>query len=347
MTLVERIEKPMLKALLGQAVEPRPVWLMRQAGRYLPEYRELRAKTSDFMTLCLTPSLAAEVTLQPIRRFNFDAAILFADILLIPHALGQRVWFEQGEGPKLEAFDATSLKRFKPEAVPTALAPVMETIGRVKRELPKATTLIGFAGAPWTVATYMIAGGSSDDSTPARLFAHKNPTDLAALLEILIEATATYLIAQIDAGAEVLQLFESWAGTIPADQIDAWSIKPLQRIITCVHRHAPQVPIIVFPRAAGANYPRYAQTKATAISLDTHTSLEWARKHFAPNIALQGNLDPLALIAGGQALTDAVDRILADTRGTPHIFNLGHGIRPETPIAHVEQLLAHVRGASA
>jgi uroporphyrinogen decarboxylase len=347
MTVVEHIEKPILKALLGQAVEPRPVWLMRQAGRYLPEYRELRAKTADFMTLCLTPSLAAEVTLQPIRRFNFDAAILFADILLIPHALGQRVWFEQGEGPKLEAFDAASLKRFKPETVSTALAPVMETIARVKRELPKAATLIGFAGAPWTVATYMIAGGSSDDSTPARLFAHKNPGDFTALLDILVESTANYLIAQIDAGAEVLQLFESWAGTIPADQIDAYSIKPLQRIITRIHEHAPHIPFIVFPRAAGANYPRYGETQATAISLDAHTPLEWARSQFKPNVALQGNLDPLALIAGGKALSSAVDRVLTDTRGTPHIFNLGHGIRPETPIAHVEQLLAHIRGARA
>jgi uroporphyrinogen decarboxylase len=320
---------------------------MRQAGRYLPEYRELRAKTADFMTLCLTPSLAAEVTLQPIRRFNFDAAILFADILLIPHALGQRVWFEQGEGPKLETFDAASLKRFKPEAVSTALAPVVETLGRVKRELPKTTTLIGFAGAPWTVATYMIAGGSSDDSTPARLFALKNPAAFANLLDILVEATANYLIAQVDAGAEVLQLFESWAGTIPADQIDAYSIKPLQQIIACVRDHAPHVPIIVFPRAAGANYPRYAETKATAISLDAHTSLEWARRQFKSGIALQGNLDPLALIAGGQALTTAVDRILAEMRGTPHVFNLGHGIRPETPIAHVEQLLAQIRGTRA
>ncbi len=347
MTLVELSEKPILKALSGHAVEPRPVWLMRQAGRYLPEYRELRGKTADFMTLCLTPSLAAEVTLQPIRRFNFDAAILFADILLIPHALGQRVWFEAGEGPKLETFDASSLKRFKPEGVSTALAPVMETLGRVKRELPKATTLIGFAGAPWTVATYMIAGGSSDDSTPARLFAYKNPTDFAALLKILVEATSNYLIAQIDAGAEVLQLFESWAGTIPADHLDAYSIKPLQQIIARVHQHAPQIPVIVFPRAAGANYPRYAETNATAISFDSHTSLGWARKQFKPNVALQGNLDPLALIAGGKALTDAVDRVLADTRGTPHVFNLGHGIRPETPIAHVEQLLTQIRGTRA
>jgi uroporphyrinogen decarboxylase len=342
-SVIERIEKPILKTLLGQAVEPRPIWLMRQAGRYLPEYRELRSKAPDFLALCLTPALAAEITLQPIRRFGFDAAILFADILLIPHALGQRVWFEQGEGPKLDQLDETLLKRLQPENVATSLAPVFETIARVKSELPKATALIGFAGAPWTVATYMIAGASSDDSTPARLFALRNPQQFASLIDILVESTSAYLIAQINAGTEVLQLFESWAATIPADHIDAYSIKPLQRIVARVREHAPNIPIIVFPRGAGANYPRYAETDATAISLDTHTSFAWARKQFKPNVTLQGNLDPLTLIAGGNALTAAVDRILADTRNTPHIFNLGHGIRPETPVAHVEHLVRQIR----
>jgi uroporphyrinogen decarboxylase len=345
--VIERIEKPILKALLGRPVEPRPVWLMRQAGRYLPEYRELRAQAADFMTLCLTPELAAEVTLQPIRRFNFDAAILFADILLIPHALGQRVWFAEGEGPKLEPLEFELLKRLKPANVPKALAPVVETIGRVKHELPNTTTLIGFAGAPWTVATYMIAGGSSDDSTPARLFALQHPDIFTALLDILVEATSQYLIAQVDAGAEVLQLFESWAGTIPAGDIEAFSVNPLQRIIAAVKKRAPFVPIIVFPRGAGANYPRYAATGANAISLDTHTSPKWAREQFGPKIALQGNLDPLALIAGGDALTAAVGQLLEDTQGTPHVFNLGHGIRPTTPVAHVEQLLAAIRGGQA
>lgn len=341
--MVERIEKPILKALLGRPVEPRPIWLMRQAGRYLPEYRELRSKAADFMTLCLTPELAAEVTLQPIRRFNFDAAILFADILLIPHGLGQRVWFAEGEGPKLDPLDFDLLKKLKPANVPTALAPVMETLGRVKHELPRTTTLIGFAGAPWTVATYMIAGGSSDDSTAARLFALQHPDLFTALLDILVDATTQYLIAQVEAGAEVLQLFESWAATIPAGDIDAFSVNPLQRIVAAVRKRAPFVPIIVFPRGAGANYPRYAATSANAISLDAHTSMKWAREQYGPKIALQGNLDPLALIAGGEALTTAVAQLLADTRDTPHVFNLGHGIRPTTPIAHVEQLIAQIR----
>ena len=345
--MVERIEKPILKALLGRPVEPRPVWLMRQAGRYLPEYRELRSRAADFMTLCLTPELAAEVTLQPIRRFNFDAAILFADILLIPHGLGQRVWFAEGEGPKLDPLDVDLLKRLKPANVSKALAPVMETIGRVKRELPNTTAMIGFAGAPWTVATYMIAGGSSDDSTAARLFALQHPDMFAALLNMLVEATAQYLIAQVEAGADALQLFESWAGTIPANDIEAFSIKPLQQIIASVRKRAPFVPIIVFPRGAGANYPRYAATGASAISLDAHTSPKWAREQFGPRIALQGNLDPLALIAGGEALDAAVAQLLADTRDTPHVFNLGHGIRPTTPIAHVEHLLAQIRGDRA
>jgi uroporphyrinogen decarboxylase len=345
--VIARIEKPVLKALLGRPVEPRPVWLMRQAGRYLPEYRELRAKAADFMTLCLTPELAAEVTLQPIRRFNFDAAILFADILLIPHGLGQRVWFAEGEGPKLDPLDLDLLKRLNVANVPKALAPVVETIERVKGELPPSTTMIGFAGAPWTVATYMIAGGSSDDSTAARLFALQHPDLFAALLDILVEATAQYLIAQVNAGAEALQLFESWAATIPVGDLEAFSIKPLQQIIAIVRKRAPFIPIIVFPRGAGANYPRYAAVGANAISLDAHTSMKWAREQFGLKPALQGNLDPLALIAGGDALTAAVDQLLADTRDTPHVFNLGHGIRPTTPIAHVEQLLAQIRGGHA
>lgn len=336
--------KPIIDVLQGMATGPKPVWLMRQAGRYLPEYRELRAKAPDFLTLCLTPALAAEITLQPIRRFGFDAAILFADILLIPHALGQKVWFAEGEGPKLTPLDASLLKQLQPQDVRKLLAPVFETVTRVKQELPKATTLIGFAGAPWTVATYMIAGGSSDDSTPARLFALNHAAQFASLLNVLIEATADYLIAQVEAGAEVLQLFESWAGSIPADSVEDFSIAPLRQIIRLVRKRFPSVPIIVFPRAAGTNYARYAaETEATAISLDAQTSLPWARSAFKAGTILQGNLDPIALIAGGAGLKRAAERILADTQGKPHIFNLGHGIRPETPIAHVEQLLRLIR----
>lgn len=340
-------DKPILRVLKGEAVEPHPVWLMRQAGRYLPEYREVRAKAGDFLSLCLNPALAAEVTLQPIRRFGFDAAILFADILLIPHALGQRVWFAEGEGPKLDPVDAITLKRLKPDQARSALAPVFETIKRVRAELPPQTAMIGFAGAPWTVATYMIAGGSSDDSAPARFFACRNPQAFADLLDILSEATADYLIAQADAGAEVLQLFESWAGTIPADSVTRFSIEPLRRIVDRVRRHAPRIPIIVFPRAAGTNLALYAGVGGDAISIDTTTSLTTARTLFEPNVALQGNLDPIALAAGGEAMRTSVANILRTTAGTPHIFNLGHGIRPDTPPEHVAELLRLIRNRAA
>jgi uroporphyrinogen decarboxylase len=334
-------EKPILMVLRGTPVAQRPVWLMRQAGRYLPEYRDLRAKGSDFLTLCLTPALAAEITLQPIRRFGFDAAILFADILLIPHALGQRVWFVEGEGPKLGPLDIATLKA---DQVRRALAPVFETVARVRSDLPRETALIGFAGAPWTVATYMIAGGSSDDSTPARMFTLQRPVEFAALIELLVEATTDYLIAQIDAGAEILQLFESWAGTIPANAVERLSVQPIRRIIERVKAHAPTIPVIVFQRNAGANYVRYGATGATAISLDQHTSLSWARAQLPPGTVLQGNLDPMTLIAGGDPLRAAVADILRETEHVPHIFNLGHGIRPETPVAHVEELLRLIRG---
>jgi uroporphyrinogen decarboxylase len=311
---------------------------MRQAGRYLPEYRKIRAQASDFLKLCLTPELAAEVTLQPIRRFCFDGAILFADILLIPHALGQRVWFAEGEGPKLGPLEPKTLK---PSNVRASLAPVFETIVRVRSELPPQTTLIGFAGAPWTVATYMIAGGSSDEAVPARLFAHQHPGDFEALINILVDATADYLIAQLEAGAEALQLFESWAGALPAAWLESHSIKPIKRIIDRVRDHTPSVPIIVFPRGAGGNYPLYAKTGATALSVDTQTSLSWLHSRL-PGMPLQGNLDPLALVAGGEALDRAITDVLRETQDTPHIFNLGHGIRPETPTDNVSRLLRQV-----
>ncbi len=343
-----RSEKPILNVLRGHAVEPRPVWLMRQAGRYLPEYRELRAKASDFLDLCFTPSLASEITLQPIRRFGFDAAILFADILVVPHALGQKVWFVEGEGPRLDPATGESIGRLKSGSVRSTLAPIFETIDRVKSQLPKSTTLIGFAGAPWTVATYMIAGRGSDDSAAARLFAYRQQRDFTALLDILVEATSEYLIAQIDAGAEALQVFESWAGTIPSNHVEAHSLVPIERIIKHVHKHAPSIPIIVFPRGAGANYARYAtETGATGISLDSHTPLAFAVQAFPAGTVLQGNLDPLALIAGGDTLKTAVEDVKAQSQGRAHIFNLGHGVRPETPVEHVAQLMQLIRKATA
>ncbi len=319
---------------------------MRQAGRYLPEYREIRSKASDFLALCFTPELATEVTLQPIRRFGFDAAILFSDILVIPNALGQRVWFVEGEGPRLEPL--TNVANLKPSRVLNALSPVMETVAKVRSQLPQTTTLIGFAGAPWTVATYMIAGRGGDDGEAALALGYRTPTDFRALIDTLVDATAEYLIAQVKAGAEILQIFESWAGTIPAPLVDTYSVQPIKRIIAQVRKTHPQTPVIVFPRGAGANLGRYAdETGANAISIDTQTPLSAARRAVGSKLTLQGNLDPLALIQGGSALADAVRAILHDTKGMPHIFNLGHGIRPETPIAHVEELLRLIRNAGA
>jgi uroporphyrinogen decarboxylase len=319
---------------------------MRQAGRYLPEYREIRSKVPDFLSLCFTPALATEVTLQPIRRFGFDAAILFSDILVVPHALGQRVWFAEGEGPRLEPL--ANVASLKPARAADMLKPVLETVSNLRSQLPQNTTLIGFAGAPWTVATYMIAGRGGDDGNSALALAYRSPADFASLIDILVEATAEYLAAQVQAGAEVLQLFESWAGAIPASLVDALSVQPIKRIIARVRQSAPNVPVIVFPRACGANLARYAaETGANAISVDTNTPLSVARQASGPKVALQGNLDPVALIQGGDALQSAVRKILLDAKDTPHIFNLGHGIRPETPIAHVEDLLRLIRGASA
>jgi uroporphyrinogen decarboxylase len=277
-----------------------------------------------------------------VRRFGFDAAILFADILLVPHALGQRLRFVEGEGPRLEALPA--LTSLKPSRIRQSLTAVFDTVARVKAELPTGTALIGFAGAPWTVATYMIAGRGSDDSADARLFAYRHPEEFSALLDILTEATADYLLAQVEAGAEVVQLFESWAGTIPASAVDRFSLNPIRTVVHKLKARAPTVPVIVFPRGAGHNYTRYAaETGATAVSLDAHTSLTWARRAFPAATVLQGNLDPLALVAGDQALDNAVDAILDEAIGGPLIFNLGHGIRPETPIAHVERMLTHIR----
>ncbi len=339
-----KLQKPILQVLSGKPITPQPIWLMRQAGRYLPEYRELRSQAGDFLSLCFNPALASEVTLQPIRRFDFDAAILFSDILVIPHALGQKVWFAEGEGPKLTPLALADLVKLKPGNIRTALAPVFETVSTVKAKLPKSTALIGFAGAPWTVANYMIAGGSSDDSIHLRRFAYENTDALDRLFEILVQSTTDYLIAQIEAGAEVLQIFESWAGTIPAGQVKKYSLDPITKIISGVRHHSPAIPVIVFPRAAGTHYTLYAkQTGATAISVDTQTSLQTLRAELGPQAILQGNLDPIALISGGKHLQSAVDTIVDQSKDTPHIFNLGHGIRPETPIEHVEQLMRLVR----
>lgn len=341
--------KPFLRALNGERVTPPPVWLMRQAGRYLPEYRKVRAEAGSFLDLCFTPDLAVEVTLQPIRRFGFDAAILFSDILVVPHGLGQRVWFEEGTGPQLEALtrpdDIAALSR---DTVRERLSPVFETLRRLRSELSAQVALIGFAGAPWTVASYMVEGGSSRDFAAVKGWAYGDPQGFQVLIDLLVEATADYLVAQVEAGAEALQLFDSWAGVLPDAQLRRWCLQPAVEIVRRVRTRCPDVPIILFPRGAGLLYKDFAQDAgANALSLDTTVPLEWARETLQGSVVLQGNLDPLMLIAGGTALEHETRRILAALGEGPFIFNLGHGILPQTPPEHVAQLLALVRGTAA
>lgn len=320
--------------------------MMRQAGRYLPEYRALRKQAGNFLDLCYTPELAAEVTLQPIRRFGFDAAILFSDILVIPHALGQEVRFVEGEGPRLDPLtDRKAIHALAQEADQNRLAPIYETIRRVKGELDTATTFLGFCGAPWTVATYMIAGRGTPEQAPARLFAYRDPDAFAALIDILVDASAAYLVRQLQAGVDAVQLFDTWAGVLPPEEFYRWSILPAQRIIAKVRRQVPGARIIGFPRGAGANLKRYAQdVPVDAVGIDWMTDRDFVAREIQSHKPIQGNLDPLALLAGGAALDRGVDAVLEAFAGGPLVFNLGHGILPETPIAHVEQMLARVRG---
>jgi uroporphyrinogen decarboxylase len=338
--------KAILKVLSGSTVSPPPIWLMRQAGRYLPEYREVRRQAGSFLDLCFTPELAAEVTLQPIRRYGFDAAILFSDILVVPHALGQRVWFEDNVGPKLEAISGPQgLGGLDVEALPEALSPCYETLRILRRELPAEVALIGFAGAPWTVASYMIEGGGSRDYGRAKRWAYEDPESFARLIDLLVEATTRYLSAQVEAGAEVLQIFESWASAWPAAEFERWCLAPMAEIIRRLKQRHPEVPIILFPRGIGAGYLGVAERAgADALSLDPTVPLDWARETLAPKVVLQGNLDPMHLIVGGPSLDVATRQILAATEGLPFIFNLGHGIDKSTPPAHVERLVALVRG---
>jgi uroporphyrinogen decarboxylase len=306
-------EKAMLRALRGESLAQPPVWLMRQAGRYLPEYRELRARVKGFLDLCFTPDLAVEVTLQPIRRYGFDAAILFSDILVVPHALGQKVWFEEGVGPRLEALQSgRDVARLRRDGLHAALAPVYETVARLSRELPAETTLIGFAGAPWTVASYMLEGGSSRDFAAGKRWAYgANAADFQRLIELLVRATGDYLIAQIDAGAEAVQIFDSWAGIWPEAHLRRWCLEPVQALVARVKAERPGVPVIVFPRGAGVLYQAYADdVGADALGLDTGVPLAWARDALQPKVCLQGNLDPLLLVAGGAALERGITEIL-------------------------------------
>src|SRR6201747_1594622 len=337
--------KPFLEVLCGRRQPVPPVWMMRQAGRYLPEYRELRAKAGGFLDLCFTPEWAAEVTMQPIRRFNFDAAIIFSDILVIPHALGRPVRFEVGEGPRLDPLDT-------PEKVATLarhadfgkLEPVYEALRHVRRELDPRIGLIGFCGAPWTVATYMVAGQGTPDQAPARMMAYQHPEAFAEIIDTLVENSTVYLLGQLAAGADVLQIFDTWAGVLPPREFERWSIEPAKRIVEGGRKQVPEAKIIVFPRGAGALLPGYVEASGVdAVSIDWAAEPSLIREKVQSRVAIQGNLDPLALIAGGAALDRAIDDVLTNFAGGRLIFNLGHGIQPETPIAHVEQMIKRVR----
>ena len=339
--------KTLLRVLSGEAVSPPPIWLMRQAGRYLPEYREVRKKAGTFLDLCYAPELAEEVTLQPIRRFGFDAAILFADILLVPHALGQEVDFLTGEGPRLEPVaDARALGRLRPaDEIDATLAPVYETVARLKHSLPGDTALIGFAGAPWTVATYMVAGRGTPDQAPARRWSYTDADGFSALIERLTDATINYLGRQIEAGAEVAMLFDTWAGALAPEPFRRFVIEPTQRIVASIKASHPGVPVIGFPRGAAAMAGAYAaRTGVNALAADTATPLDWLDGQVPPRVALQGNLDPMLLVTGGDALTRTARRMVEDMNGRPYVFNLGHGIMPDADPAHVEALVAAVRG---
>lgn len=336
--------KPLLASVLGERQERPPIWIMRQAGRYLPEYRELRAKTNGFLDLCYTPELAAEVTLQPLRRFPLDAAILFSDILVIPDALGQSVRFEAGEGPVLEPVTTETIGQLHPERALDHLAPVFETLRRVRAGLAPDKTLIGFCGSPWTVATYMIGGRGSPDQAAARLFALRHPQAFAALMDVLVQTSIDYLVAQFAAGADVVQLFESWALNLDDVAFARQVIDPNRRIVEGVRVRVPNAPIIGFPRGAAGNIAAYvAATGVNAVGLDYATPLDFASKHVPAGFAVQGNLDPLRLVAGGAQMEDRARQIIAAFADRPHIFNLGHGIVPETPIAHVERLVELVK----
>ena len=335
--------KPLLNVLSGGKSDRVPIWLMRQAGRYLPEYRALRAAKGGFLELVYDADAAAEITLQPIRRFGFDGAILFSDILIVPHALGQELNFEAGEGPRLSPplVDASlaALKR-----APERLQAIYRTVEKVKGGLAAETTFLGFAGSPWTVATYMMAGQGSRDQAAARRYAYADPGAFAAIIDAICAMTVDYLSGQIGAGVDAVQLFDSWAGSLSPDQFERWVIAPTAGIVTALKARHPTVPIIGFPKGAGAKLAAYAgETCVDALGLDETIDPQWAARALPEHLPLQGNLDPLALLAGGAALERAVGRILSSFAGRPHIFNLGHGIIKETPIAHVEQLLALVR----
>ncbi|VBB69537.1 Uroporphyrinogen III decarboxylase [invertebrate metagenome] len=336
--------KPLLRALQGETVIPPPLWLMRQAGRYLPEYRHVRASVHSFLELCYSPELAAEVALQPIRRYGFDAAILFSDILVVPDALGQPLVFHEGKGPTLERLECKAdVTRLSLDQLTNHLTPVYKTVQCLASTIAPTVALLGFAGAPWTVAAYMIEGGGSKDFSQAKLWAlGKGP--LEQLMELLTEATTQHLLAQIAAGAEAVQVFDTWAGVLPESEFSRLIIKPTENVVRSVHRVYPDVPIIAFPRGAGAQYEAFVtETGVQAVSIDSSVPLMWAASRLQPHVAIQGNLDPLALVAGGESMLQRVHRIVDILSHGPFVFNLGHGIVPETPLEHVAALVEYVR----
>lgn len=336
--------KKLLAVLKGQRLDVPPMWLMRQAGRYLPEYRELRAQKGGFLELCYDSDTAAEVTLQPIRRFGFDGAILFSDILVVPHAMGQDLWFETGEGPRL-APPLVDHDWQKLIPAPERLDPVYDTVRKVKASLPAETTFLGFAGSPWTVATYMVAGQGSKDHAAARAMAYADPQKFGELIDAITATTVDYLSKQIEAGVDAVQLFDSWAGSLSPAQFERWVIAPNAAIVSALKARHPDTPVIGFPKGAGAKLVAYArEVGADAVGVDETVDPFWAASALPEGLPVQGNLDPLALVAGGAALASAVTNILNAFADRPHIFNLGHGIVPHTPIAHVEKLISLVRG---
>ena len=337
-------KRKLIAALDGEKFQTPPVWMMRQAGRYLPEYRETRKQAGSFLELCYTPRFAIEVTLQPVRRFGFDAAILFSDILVIPDALGRKVAFEEGRGPLLEPIGPGEIDNLSSDGVAGHLSPVIETVIGVRNQLPAETALLGFCGAPWTVATYMIAGHGTQDQAPARLFSYRYPVAFAKLLNLIAEVSADYLVAQLNAGADGVQIFDSWAGVLGEEDFNRWCLAPVKRIVDLVRMQIPDARIIGFPKGAGVLYENYRQkTGVTALGLDWSVPLSFA-KRLQQDGAVQGNLDPMRLVAGGDALDRGVDAILAALYEGPYVFNLGHGITPEAPIGNVERMLKRIRG---
>ncbi len=340
------VEKKFLKALRGEVQDVPPIWLMRQAGRYLEDYRLVRERAGGFLDLCYSPEMAAEVTLQPIEKFGFDAAILFADILVVPDALGQKLWFETGEGPRLTPISCREdLSRLDAGGVDAKYESIAETVRLIKAGLGPETALIGFCGAPWTVATYMVAGQGTINQAPARRLAYRDPALFQELIDLLVESSVDYLSRQVEAGAEALQIFDSWAGSLPEAEFERWVLAPTKLMVSALKARFPDVPIIGFPRGAGPFYERFIkEVGVDGVSVDETIAPSWARDHLQPHVTVQGNVDSLALVEGGPALGAQVEELLSNLKGGPFIFNLGHGIQPDTPVAHVEALIKLVRG---